>query len=395
MQKKYKQMLLVPAILLTALVISTVLSNQKEPARKRPEAARQKSIKTYEVVNGSIPAPVTLYGPLTAYNRAELYAEVTGLLLDTEKRLKTGHRYAAGELLLHIDDRVYRNTVLAQKSSLLNQITQLIPDLTIDYPGSVPAWQAYLESFDLQKPLVPLPDPVSATERYYIASRNIYTQYYSVKSMEETLAKYRIAAPFDGVVTDADINPGTLIRSGTRVATFTGSGHFEMEAAATPIELKRLAVGQKAVLHSEDIGGAFAGVVTRINTVLEPSSQTFRVYIESRDNRLKDGLYMSAAIAAPAIDRAFMLPKTVLEKNNRVYTVETGALVLTPVTVTAETGDQVIVQGLEDGQRVLAEKIVGAYPGMPFDLQNDDAPEPGEGKGNGAGQAAEKRQGER
>lgn len=388
MKKKHKQLLLVPAILATALIISTVLSNQKEPASKRPGTTSQKGIKTYEISNGRVTVPITLLGPLTAYNRAELYAEVTGLLLDTEKRLKTGNRYTAGELMLHIDDRVYRNTVLAQKSSLLNQITQLIPDLTIDYPGGVSAWQAYLESFDLNSPLAPLPDPVSPTEKYYIASRNIYTQYYSVKSMEETLAKYRISAPFDGVVTDADINPGTLVRSGTRVASFTGSGRFEMEAAATPMELKRLAVGQKAILRSEDISGDFPGKVTRINTVLDHASQTFRLYIESRDRRLKDGLYMSAEIAAPPIENACTIPKTVLEKNDRVYTVETGKLVLTPVTVIAETGDQVVVQGLQNGQKVLGEKIVGAYPGLPFEQREpvagqnagENRPEKGGGK---------------
>ena len=385
--KRYKHYLAVPAILVVGLAISQVLSHQKQPARKTPPKA-QRAVKTMEVQNQDIAVPVRLTGPLSAYDKADIYAEVTGVLLETPKRLKTGHAYQKGELLAHVDDRVYKNNVLAQKAGLLNQVTQLIPDLTIDYPGSVDAWKAYLRDFDMDRPLAPLPEPTSETEKYYIASRNLYTQYHNVKAMEETLEKYFIRAPFDGVVTDADVNPGTLIRSGNKVATLTGAGRYEMEAFATPKQAERLAVGQNATLRSEDVSGRFAARITRINTVLD-ASQTVRVYLESSDRRLRDGLYLSAVVDVAPVAESTRLPKTLMEKGNRFYVVKDGVLDLAQVEVAAEDGDEVIVQGLEDGQVVLGEKLAGAYVGMALPTPESTQKQRqggGQGQGRGAGQ---------
>ncbi len=391
MMKKYRNFLAAPVILIVGVLISQVLSSQKQPMRRRPSAGGAKAVQTLVVRNQDITVPVRLTGPLSAYNKADIYAEVTGVLLETPKRLKTGHAYKKGELLVYVDDRVYKNNVLAQKSGLLNQMTQLIPDLSIDYPGSLDAWKTYLNGFDLDTSMGPLPEPASETERYYIASRNIYTQYYSAKSMEVMLDKYTIRAPFNGVVTDADINPGTLIRSGSKVATFTGSGHFEMEAFATPSQAARLSVGQKATLISEDIGGTFKAKITRINTVLD-ASQTVRVYLESSDNRLRDGEYLTAAIHVDPIRNAFRIPKTLLEKDHRVYVVENGALALAEVNVLTEVDDDIIVTGLKDGTVLLAEKMTGAKVGMILPRPGEDPSKKGAGqdrpqsKKQGAGQ---------
>jgi len=379
--KKYKNLLAAPVILIVGVLISQVLSNQKEPMRRRPGSGGAKAARTFVVKNVDIDVPISLTGPLSAYNKAEIYAEVSGVLLETPKRLKAGLAYQKGELLAHIDDRVYRNNVLSQKSGLLNQMTQLIPDLSIDYPASVAAWKAYLAAFDLNQPMAPLPQAASETERYYIASRNLYTQYYAVKSMEETLAKYRLKAPFDGVVSQATLNPGTLIRSGSQVASFIGSGRYEMEAFAAPHLLDRLKVGQKALLRSEDMGGTFPARIARINTVLD-ASQTVRVYLETTSAGLRDGLYLSAEIETAPIEQVVRLPKSLLEKGDKVYVVDRGVLTLKSVQVMGEDGDTVVARGLTDGQVVLAEKLAGAHEGMVLPQPAQASPQ---GKKQGAG----------
>lgn len=361
--KKYRNFLAAPVILVVGVLISQVLSSQKQPMRRHPGNGGAKPPRTFVVKNMNIDVPIFLTGPLSAYNKAEIFAEVTGVLMDTPKRLKAGFTYKKGELLAHIDDRVYRNNVLSQKSGLLNQMTQLIPDLSIDYPASVAAWKAYLAAFDLNRPMAPLPEAASETERYYIASRNLYTQYYAVKSMEETLAKYRLKAPFEGMVSQATLNPGTLIRAGSQVASFIGSGRYEMEAFAAPHLLNRLKVGQSAVLHSEDMDGAFHARITRINTVLD-ASQTVRVYLETTSPGLRDGLYLSAEIETAPIEAVVRLPKSLLEKGDRVYVVDRGVLTLKSVQIMGEDGDTVVARGLNDGQIVLAEKLAGAHEGM-------------------------------
>ena len=303
-------------------------------------------------------------GPLYAYDKVEIFAEVSGVLLNIPKRFKAGNPFRKGEVLIKIDDRVYKNNVLAQKSSLLNQLTLLLPDLSIDFPKSSQQWETYLRSMNLQEELNPLPDPASDKERYYVASRNIYNQYYVIKGMETTLSKYTMRAPFDGVVSVSLINPGTLIRVGQKLGEFISTELYEMEASVTLFDANRLEKGQAVNLTSEDVQGTFTGHIRRINRVLDATSLTVKVYIHLKDSRLRDGMYMVARTEGKPISGAVAVTKDLLVENSHLFAVENSILVLKPIRVVAERGDTAIVRGLADGTKILGEVWAEAREGV-------------------------------
>jgi len=364
MQNKKRAWLLAISILLLGIIINNVLSRQKQPMNRKPLGSKQKSVRILTVQNGDVPTTVYLTGPLYAYNKIELYAEVSGVLQETQKRFKEGFRYQKGDVLLKIDDRVYKNNMLAQKSGLLNQITLLLPDLSIDFPESAKNWEAYLETFDFDKPLEPLPNPDSNQERYYIAARNIYNQFFAVKAMEETLAKYTLRAPFNGVVTEANINPGTLVRTGQKLGAFASTSVLEMEGAVGIREVGRLRVGQEVTLTSEIIKGEFAGKIQRINPVIDRTTMTAKVFIHTRDTRLTDGMYLNARIQASPIKNAFAIPRYLVFDGDKIFTIENSVLAPKEVEIVAELGDQVIIRGLADGTRILGETWAEAREGV-------------------------------
>ena len=351
-------------MIVVGLVISNILSRQKEPMRRRPTAARQKSVRIITVRNKDIKIPIEMSGPLYAYDKVEIFAEVSGVLLNIPKRFKAGNPFKKGEVLIKIDDRVYKNNVLAQKSSLLNQLTILLPDLSIDFPKSSQRWETYLENMDLQKVLNPLPDPASDKERYYIASRNIYNQFYVIKGMETTLSKYTIRAPFDGVVSVSLINPGTLVRVGQKLGEFISTEVYEMEASVTLFDANRLEKDQPVNLTSEDVQGTFTGHIRRINRVLDPTSLTVKVYIHLKDSRLRDGMYMVARTEGNPVPGAVAVAKDLLVENSRLFAVEDSVLVLKTIRVVAERGDTAIVRGLADGTKILGEVWAEAREGV-------------------------------
>jgi len=61
---------------------------------------------------------------------------------------------------------------------LVNAITLLMPDLKIDYPQSFQQWKAYLDKFDVEISVLPLPEPLNDQEKYFIASKNLASQCY-------------------------------------------------------------------------------------------------------------------------------------------------------------------------------------------------------------------------
>jgi membrane fusion protein (multidrug efflux system) len=375
MMNKNKWVWVIAGLMLAAgFVISTILSSQKEPMRRKPETARQKSIPIITVHNKDIEIPIEMSGPLYAYDKVEMFAEVSGVLLNTPKHFRAGTPFKKGEVLIKIDDLVYKNTVLAQKSSLLNQLTLLLPDLSIDFPQSSQRWETYLKNMNLQEELGPLPEPTSDKERYYIASRNIYHQYYVIKGMETTLSKYTIRAPFVGVVSVSLINPGTLVRVGQKLGEFISTEVYEMEASVSLFDANRLETEQQVSLTSEDVQGEFTGYIRRINRVLDPTSLTVKIYIHVQDPRLRDGMYMVAKAEGKPIPGAVAVAKDLLVGNNSLFAVENSVLVLKPVRVVAERGDIAIVRGLATGTKILGEVWAEARVGMKIPQSTGSTP---------------------
>lgn len=363
MEVKKRMWLTAIFIIISGLLIATFLSNQKEPMRKKPNLSQQKPLKIITVENSDIQSPVQMTGHLYAYDKVELFAEVSGVLQETRKRFKEGYHYDKGEVLIKIDDRVFKNNVLAQKSNFLNQLTVLIPDLSIDFPASVRKWQDYLKAMTLEKPLQPLPEPASDKERYYIVSRNIYNLFYAIKSMEATLSKYTLRAPFNGAVTQSLINPGTLVRQGQKLGEFTNTDLYELEAAVILFDANRLKVGQQVLLTTEDVRGAFKGSIHRINRVIDPNSLSIKVYIHTRDHRLRDGMFMEAKTPGKPIIHAFTVNKDLLVDRDQLFEVVDNRLHLRRINIIGEKGGKIIVRGLPDGTRLLGEVWAEAAEG--------------------------------
>lgn len=345
MNRRYS-VILAALIIVAGIVIASVLKSQRQPPSRRERPATPTRIETVAVAPGEVRTTISLTGPLRALDRVDVYAEVSGLLIETPTRFLPGSRFEKGDALIRIDDTVYRNNVLAQKSSLLNTITLLLPDLSIDFPESDDRWRDYLAGFDLDRPLAPLPEPASEKERYYIASRNIYTQFFTVKSMEATLAKYTIRAPYDGIVTEAAINPGTLVRQGQMLGSYVSTAIYEMEAFADIDEVNFIEPGAPVVLTTRDIPGKFVGRIGRINETIDASTQLIGVYITATDERLRDGLYMTARIESAPIAGAVRIPRSALVDDHTVWVARDSVLSRATVDVALLEDEHAIVRGL-------------------------------------------------
>jgi membrane fusion protein, multidrug efflux system len=363
-------------IIVVGFAIQSFLKNQKEPMRRMPANKNQKPINLITVENENITTKFDVTGYLNALDKVELYAEVSGILHETPKRFKEGNRFMKGEVLCLIDDRVYRNNVLAQKSSLLNQLTLLLPDLSIDFPKRASHWEAFLHEFDLQKTLNPLPEPATDQERYYIASRNIFNLYYSIKSMEETHAKYTISAPYDGIVTVSNINPGTLVRMGQKLGEYMSTDIYELEATIGINKIKHVNIGDRVKLTSDDFPGKFEGKIRRINDIIDRKSQSVKIYITTKEKELKYGMYLTAHITSAEIKNAIRIPRSLLQGDDKIFTVNDSILHLQPINVAAIENGFVIVSGLEEGSKILASPIANASDGKKIKIgkvQKSDA----------------------
>ena len=359
---KIKPYVIAVIIVVTGIVIGRLLGSGKTQ-QERTVPKRDSQVPVAEITNGQVQRNITMNGKVQAVKKIEIYAEVTGVFVDGDKPFREGRRFSKGEVLLRIEDSVYRNTVLAEKSSLLNELTLLMPDLLIDFPEYAGPWKQYLENFSIDKPLRPLPSAPNDRLRNYVAARNIYNKFFAVRSMEETLAKYRIIAPFDGVVTVSEANPGILVRNGQKLGEFAATTAFELELSAPVRDAAFIRQGGRVLLSSDDFDGLIEATVARVNETIDPDTQTVGVYVLLNDPRLKDGMYLSASLEVP-VNAAAVIARELLDRENRMFVLRDSILTLLPVEVVSVDGKTAIVRGIQDGMMILAEPMEGAYSGM-------------------------------
>ncbi len=368
---------IVAAVLLVvgAFYFSKYLTSQKEDPKRKAAVVREKLAQTVSVSNEDIPTELEVQGELVAFDKIDIFTEVSGTLENTSRPFKVGSYFQKGSVLLKVDDDEARLTLLSQKSSLLNSITQMMPDLKIDYQESYQQWKTYLDQFDPENNIQAFPKPLNDQEKFFIASRNLYTQYYNIKSAEERLSKYTVYAPFSGVITQTSINTGAVVRSGQKLGELMNTGNYELEATVPLNDLKYIKVGNPVELYSDDIEGTWNGRVKRINNQVDVGTQTVKVFIDVSGKDLKEGMYMKGDIEASQVEDALRIPRKLLINQNSVYVVKDSVLVLEEVSVIKFLDETVIIRGLENGTQLLKEAIPGAFDGMKVKIHQNDSTE--------------------
>jgi multidrug efflux pump subunit AcrA (membrane-fusion protein) len=317
-------------------------------------------------LNKIVPVSITESGRLTAKHKIDLYAEVQGVMQPTSKEFKPGTTFQKGEILVQIKNDDYRANLQAQKSVLQNLITSILPDLKLDYPEAYKKWDTYLKEFSIEDPITPLPEPGSDKEKFFLTGKNIYTTFYNTKNLEIIYKKYTLTAPYSGILTEALVNPGTLIRNGQKLGQFIKPAEYELELAISKNLITSVQVGKDVTItNPENTLQIWNGKVSRINGKVNPTTQTIQIFITLNGDGLKEGMYLEATIAGQEKLNAVELPRNLLIDEHQLYVVQNDTqLILKNINVVHKSRKNVIVQGIDNGDLIITKPIPGAYSGM-------------------------------
>ena len=341
--------------------IYLVKSNKKEVAVKKDIA---KPISVKEVQNTDILVEIQTNGSLTALNKFEIFSEVQGVFTPAKKLFRPGQAYQANEVLVNINDEEFLASLKSTKSEFVNLLVSIMPDIRLDYAEQYETWQTYLNSLSVHKNLPQLPEIKDEAFKYFINGRGILTSFYNIKNLEVRLAKFTIRAPFKGVLTETDITSGTLIRPGQRLGEFIDPSVMELEIALQKNFINFIQVGDTVSLNSIDDTPTAKGVISRINSQVDPNSQTIQVFVNVENKNLNEGMYLEANIKGQTIKNAFQLNRSLLNNNNEVFVVKDSFLALKKVKPLHYNTNTAIVKGLENGDVIMTSNLSSAYSGM-------------------------------
>lgn len=360
-------------ILILGMMAQRAMVASKKTTERTPPPAAVRAVETVTVENRDRVPQSEFLGRVNAQDRVELFAEVSGQLLPGAQPFREGVRYNKGATMFRIDDAEARYNLVAQKSAFLNAVTASLPDIRLDFPDRFSTWESFAASIELSAPLPELPEVQDQKEKFFLSNRNIFNQYYSIASAQARLDKYRITAPYRGVVSEALINEGTLVRVGQKMGTLIADGAFEVEGALPRDAAGQVKPGDRVVLHLEN-GDGLEATIARKGEYIDPSTQSTRIFVNANSPALQEGMYLSGTIQSEPVAHCMVVDNDWLQNEYILYLVEatsdsTYALQTAEVLVKHRGEQQSLVSGLPQGALLLAERLSGAHEGQPVNLR--------------------------
>jgi HlyD family secretion protein len=207
----------------------------------------------------------------------------------------------------------------------------------------------------------------------------------ALEQLESAKDGYPIAAPFDGVVAQVNVEPGEEVNANTVVIEVIDPSAFDMSARVDEIDVAQLRLGQQATVTLDALPDLeLTGNVSSISAFAQSQSGVVSYPITislatPEEVQLLEGMSATATIEVELASNALLVPSAAIhEMGDRavIMLMVDGQLQPAMVTLGATDGVQTeVLTGLQEGDEVIVELTAGG-------ASRDDMPdgfEPPEG----------------
>jgi RND family efflux transporter MFP subunit len=331
-------------------------------------------VATVQVSDATV--PVTLPATTSAFSVAKIFARASGYI--DKRYVDIGDRVREGQLLVEIvapelDHQIAQaEATLGQLSAAVEQAqaNKNLAQVTWDRDrglvekGWVTSQQGDVDRFTLQ----------AREAALGVAQANVTAQQAQLRVLRQQKAYQRVVAPFDGVVTQRNVEVGDLVHadttSGTFLFTVMQSDVIRAQVYVPQDSAFGLSPGVDAVVRVPEIPRrTFPGKVTRIAEALEAGTRTLltEIDIPNPDGALQPGSYCIIELKIPRKTPSFLVSADAIIFNQngpQIAVVEGGTAHIRKVSVTRDLGTQVEVDdGVAQGEQVIINPPVTLVDG--------------------------------
>ncbi len=184
-----------------------------------------------------------------------------------------------------------------------------------------------------------------------------------VAAAQATLNQARILAPFDGVVTAVEPQPGDMVTAGKVAFRVDDLSRLLVDVQISEVDINSVAVGQPVTLAFDAVQGkTYNGEIVKINGVGDSTSGavnfTVTVELTDADELVKPGMTAAVTIQVKEVKDALLVPNRavrVVDGQRVVYILKDG--VLTPVAVrlgaSSDSVSEVVGGDLQEGDTIV------------------------------------------
>jgi RND family efflux transporter MFP subunit len=319
---------------------------------------------------------VSLPGTTLAFEAANIYARASGYV--SKRYVDIGDHVKAGQLLAEItapeiEDQVaqYQNSLQQAQATQRQNEAQRASTQVTSKRISVLAKEGWAtqELGDTDWYNYQAQHHATTAAQYNAAAMQQQLNYYNQQKIYQ-----QVVAPFDGVITQRNIDVGSLITadatSGTAMFSTVHSDVIRVWVYVPQDDAFGVKPGIEAVIRVPAMPNlTFNGKVTRIADALQPGTRTLltEVDIPNPDGALQPGVYCTVELKIPRKSPALIVPDTAIIFNQngmQVAVVENGIAHLHKIAITTDYGTEVEVsEGVKDGDNVILQPPVNLADG--------------------------------
>ena len=327
---------------------------------------------------------VTLPATTAAFAQAEIYARATGYI--GKRNVDIGDHVKQGEALAELavpeqDDQISQNeATLNQLQSALEQAQANLKLAQVTWDRDRPlvneGWATQQQgTIDVQT--------LKAHEAAVaVAQANVAAQEKLLMMLRQNRDYASVAAPFNGVITQRNVDVGSLVQGNANTGTFM----FEImqrDVIRVFVYVPQdaafgVAPGVDAIVRVPEIPNReFPGKVTRIADALQSGTRTLltEIDIPNPDDALAPGVYCTVELEIPRKTPSFVVPAEAIIFNRnglQVAVVNDGKAEIRKLRVTRDFGTWVVADtGVKSGEQVILNPPVNLVDGGKVQIRSD------------------------
>jgi RND family efflux transporter MFP subunit len=334
------------------------------------------SIRTAPIRASGDTIAVTWPGTTEAFEQANIYTRASGYI--SRREVDIGSRVESGQLLVEITAPELDHQI-AQAEGTLAQMQAALEQAKANRDLAQVTWGrnkklvqdgwVTLQQGDTDRLNLKARDAAVT-----VAAASITAQEAQLRVLNQQKAYQSVVAPFDGVITQRNVDIGSLVQadatSGTFLFTLMHSDMIRIQLYVPQDEAFGLGPGVEAVVRVPEMPGRdFPGTVTRIADALQPGTRTLLTEIDvpNPDHALSPGIYCTVGLKIPRKTPSLIVPSESIIANREglsVAVVEDGVARIRPITVVRDFGTTVEVSaGVKNGDQVILNPPVDLTDG--------------------------------
>lgn len=345
-------------------IMKFLIAQKEEPPQIRLLKATR-YVRALVISYGEVMSPISEQGRMASISQVDLSAEASGKIEAGDIMLKKGASFKKGDIIFSIYSDEAALALKARKSQFMNSVALLLPDISIDYPSYEDVFTSFFKKLDTENPLPVFPIVEDNQLKIYLASKNILSEYYSIRKDELQLSRHVIIAPFNGTLTEVYLEVGAYTNTGGKVASCINTDLLELEVPLIRADAHWVHIGDPVEIQADNSDEVWKGTVIRKSQVVDETTQSQVVFVRVHNSgkALLAGEYLTASFSGRPVKGVMEIPRNAVFNSNVIFIVKNKRLVKEEINIIKVNTNSLLFNGPAEGDTLVTQSLINVFEG--------------------------------